>query len=317
MRNRSFAILSSGIILSAAALVAFGEAAGAGRRFQSQQIATPPAQAPSQQSPQISTPLPQQPPLAIPQAPPHPTLAIVVLDAAHGGTDAGARGTTGINECDINLEFARNVKPALEAQGFRVVETREENEDPSFDERSAIANAQRGAVFITLHVSSTGTPGQVRVYSNESSAEPASVGLGPGTAAGSPILQSDGSGSPVLTPSQVGNSGASSNLGTSSFPARNGMLPWDRAQESYKGASRRFAEIVQLELAGKFAGNSTAPFTAAVRQLRTIAAPSIAVEVSSVSVASRAQLTQMSHDLADAIARGVVAFKPAYEAGAR
>ncbi len=135
MRNRSFAILFSGIILSAATLMAFGGAAGARRPFQSQQITTPPAQAPSQQSPQISTPLPQQPPLAIPQAPPHPTLAIVVLDAAHGGTDAGARGTTGINESDIALEFARNVKPALEAQGFRVVETREENEDPSFDER--------------------------------------------------------------------------------------------------------------------------------------------------------------------------------------
>jgi N-acetylmuramoyl-L-alanine amidase len=316
VRNRSFAILFSGIILSAATLMAFGGAAGARRPFQSQQITTPPAQAPSQQSPQISTPLPQQPPLAIPQAPPHPTLAIVVLDAAHGGTDAGARGTTGINESDIALEFARNVKPALEAQGFRVVETREANEDPSFDERSAIANAQRGAVFITLHVSSTGTPGQVRVYSNESSAEPASVGLG-SSAAGSSILQADGSGSLPVATSQAGNPGASSNLGTSSFPARNGMLPWDRAQESYKGASRRFAEIVQLELAGKFAGNSTAPFTAAVRQLRTIAAPAIAVEVSSVSVASRAQLTQMSHDLADAIAHGVVAFKPAYEAGAR
>jgi N-acetylmuramoyl-L-alanine amidase len=315
VRNRSFAIFLSGLILSGTALVAVGEAVRAGQPFESDQQVNPPAQPPPQQSPQISTPLPQQPPLAIPQAPPHPTLAIVVLDAAHGGADAGARGATGINETDITLEFARNVKPALEAQGFRVIETREDNEDPSFDERSAIANAQRGAVFISLHVSSTGTPGQVRVYSNENSAEPMRALNAAGTSA---LPQPDGAiSSQTVPPAQITSVPPNINLSAGSFPARNGMLPWDRAQENYMGASRRFAEIVQLELAGKFAGNSTAPYTAAVRQLRTVAAPAIAIEVSSVSVASRAQLTQMSHDLADAIAHGVLSFKPVYETGAR
>ncbi len=310
MRNRPFAILSSALILIAAATLAFGVETGAGQPVaRQQQLANPPAAAPSQQNPQISTPLPQQPALAIPQAPPRPTLAVVVLDAAHGGSDAGARGATGINESDITLEFARNVKPALEAQGFRVVETRNANEDPSFDERSAIANAQRGAVFITLHVSSTGALGQVRVYSNEASAEPANAASVVGITGGAAGNGQQSAAAPTASPV--------TSFEAASFPARNGMLPWERAQSSYIGASRRLAEIVQVQLAEKFTGNSTAPYTAAVRQLRTVAAPAIAIEVSSVSVTSRAQLTQMSHDLADAIAHGVLAFKPVYEAGAR
>jgi len=76
----------------------------------------------------------------------------------------GARGTGGIHESDIVLEFAAQVRTALEAQGFQVVQTRQGNANPSFDDRSAMANAQRGAIFITVHIASTGTPGTARVY---------------------------------------------------------------------------------------------------------------------------------------------------------
>ncbi len=97
---------------------------------------------------------------------PRTGLNIVVLDPAHGGTDTGARGTGGIRESEIVLEFAAQVRRALEAQGFQVVQTRLANENPSFDDRSALANAQTGAVFVTLHISSTGLPGTARVYVN-------------------------------------------------------------------------------------------------------------------------------------------------------
>jgi N-acetylmuramoyl-L-alanine amidase len=83
----------------------------------------------------------------------------VVLDPAHGGTDLGARGTGGIHESDIVLEFAAQVRTALESQGFQVVQTRQGNANPSFDDRSAMANAQRGSIFVTLHIASTGGRG--------------------------------------------------------------------------------------------------------------------------------------------------------------
>ena len=51
---------------------------------------------------------------------------------------------------------------------------------------------------------------------------------------------------------------------------------------------------------------------AAVRQLRTTAAPAIAVEISSVVVENRADLDRMAPGVADAIATGVATFRPSY-----
>jgi len=194
-------------------------------------------------------------------------LNVVVLDPAHGGTDPGARGTGGIRESEIILDFAIQVRRALELQGFQVVQTRQGNENPSFDDRSATANAQRGAVFVTLHISSTGLPGTVRVYVNSD-----------------------------LPPAADSN----------------GLIPWDRAQAPFLGLSRTFGDLVQGFLAQRFKGSPETSQTASVRQLRTIAAPAIAVEISSVIVEDRAELDRMAPGVADAIARGAAAFKPSY-----
>ena len=194
-------------------------------------------------------------------------LNIVVLDPAHGGTDSGARGTGGIQESDITLEFAAETKHALEQQGFQVLQTRQGNENPSFDDRSAIANAQHAAVFITLHIASTGIPGTVRVYVNSDLP-------------------------PVTT--------------------TNGFMPWDLAQGPYLGLSRKLGDLVQGMLTQRFKGSPDAAQTATIRQLRTTAAPAIAVEVSSVVVNDRTDLDHMAPGVADAIAHGVAAFKPLY-----
>jgi N-acetylmuramoyl-L-alanine amidase len=194
-------------------------------------------------------------------------LNIVVLDPAHGGTDPGARGTGGIRESEIVLDFAIQVRRALELQGFQVVQTRQGNEDPSFDDRSSTANAQRGAVFVTLHISSTGMQGTARVYVNSDLP-------------------------------QVADS--------------NGLVPWDRAQAPFLGLSKTFGDLVQGFLAQRFKGSPDAAQTASVRQLRTTAAPAIAVEISSVTVENRADLDRMAPGVADAIARGAAAFKPSY-----
>lgn len=206
---------------------------------------------------------PQQTSAATPRA----GLNVVVLDPAHGGTDPGARGTGGIRESDIVLDFAVQVKHALEGQGFQVILTRQGNDNPSFDDRSAIANAQLGAVFVTLHIASTGLPGTVRVYVN--SDLPATTDTG-------------------------------------------GMIPWDRAQMPFQGLSRKLGDLVQGLLAQRFKGSPNTAQTAAVRQLRTTAAPAIAVEVSSVVVDDKADLDKMAPGVADAIAIGVATFKPSY-----
>ncbi len=195
-----------------------------------------------------------------------------MLDPAHGGADAGARGTSGILESEVVMVFARAVREQLERQGVRVILTRQGNENPSFDDRSAVANGLRGALFISLHVSSTGPPGTARVYSLEP---------------------------------------------TGAFAERSGLILWDQAQERWAMSSRRLAELTQIQLAQRFRGSPDIPLAAPVRQLRTIAAPAIAVELSSVSVPDRKQLNDAAPMLAEAIARGVAAFRQSAESGGK
>jgi N-acetylmuramoyl-L-alanine amidase len=230
------------------------------------QTAQTPAPTPPEQTP---APIPSQ----APAPPPTHTLAVVVLDPAHGGADQGARGSSGISESDVVLSFARLLRISLEAQGLRVILTRAANEDPSFDDRSKTANAQRAAIFITLHVSSTGQPGTVRVYSEL-----------PGNLSAAP---------------------------------RAGLIPWDRAQAGSLDLSRRLAELIQIQMAQRFHGSPETPLLAPVRQLRTVAAPAVAIEISSVSLTDRGPLDQMGPALADSVARAVAAFRIIYESGGK
>jgi len=214
---------------------------------------------------------------ATPEPPPRKSLAIVILDPAHGGADSGARGSSGLAESDVVLSYARLVRISLEAQGLRVILTRQSNDDPSFDDRSKMANAQRGSIFLTLHVSSTGKPGTVRVYSLPQPPVTQDLALSP----------------------------------------RVGLLSWDRAQYNFIDQSRRLAELIQIQMAQRFRGSSETPFEAPVRQLRTVGTPAVAIEVSSVSVPDRSALDQMGPGLADGIARAVAAFRTIYESGGR
>ena len=56
---------------------------------------------------------------------PTPPRWLVILDAGHGGFDAGASGTaTGVKESELNLQVALLVRDALEDAGVQVVMTR-------------------------------------------------------------------------------------------------------------------------------------------------------------------------------------------------
>ena len=236
--------------------------------------APPPQQQAQPQAPQQSQLPPQsQPPPAEQPPAPRNALGVVVLDPAHGGADTGARGASGLTESDVVLGLARLVRISLEAQGLRVVLTRQAAEDPSFDDRSKIANAQRGAIFISLHVSSTGPPGAVRVYSLPQRA-------------------------PAADPA----------------PARPGPIHWEEAQLPYLDLSRNLAAAIQTRMARLFRGSPDSPPAAPVRQLRNVAVPAVAIEISSVSVPDRTLLDRMAPVFADSLARGVADFRPMFEA---
>ena len=297
--------MKKGLLLGVLILCAFfcaraGVDAQPQQSLSSQSAQNPPAQKqPPVQSPQTppsqnGTVTPQQPPGVTQQAPvlqpaPPETLHTVVIDPGHGGADTGSRGSTGLAEKDIVMDLAREIGAALRAGGYNVVLTRIADVDPSLDERAAVANAQKDAIFISLHVGSAGPAGTVRTYTY----------LFPSISA------------PPLSP-------ASFLSATSTPPAAPpaNFVPWRMAQERFLPQSRKLGDLIQVEVAQKFKGSPEISANVPVAVLRSVTAPAVAVEISNIS-AGQQSLEDMVPDLAAGIARAVTAYKSVYPPGGK
>lgn len=80
----------------------------------------------------------------------------IVLDAGHGGHDAGARGVYGY-EKDFALKMANVLKGELTRRGFKVVMTRTTDTFITLGGRVAVANATPNSIFLSLHFNSGGS----------------------------------------------------------------------------------------------------------------------------------------------------------------
>jgi len=244
------------------------------------QQTAPPQQSPSQPgAPAASTPPRQsEPGQTSPPTPPVRVGPVVVIDPGHGGTDTGARGASGLVEKEVVFQMAKILRAELERLGYRAVMTRNDDSNPSYEDRAATANTFRDAIFISLHVSSTGTIGSARSYFYQFPA-----------------------------PFPTADSTQAANAPTRGFGT---AIPWEEAQRPFTEQSRRLANLVQIELARRFTTSPNAPTPVAVRNLRSVAAPALAVEMSSVSVSDPIALTSLLGPLAASIAKGIAAFRP-------
>lgn len=100
------------------------------------------------------------------------TYTTVIIDAGHGGEDGGASSKSGLVEKNINLELAFIMKEKLEAQGVKVILTRDEDKllyDRSVDfhgrkkkldmaARLEIINNTEDCIFISLHMNAFSDP---------------------------------------------------------------------------------------------------------------------------------------------------------------
>ena len=86
----------------------------------------------------------------------------VVLDAGHGGIDAGVTGKSGLKESDFNLDMAFRLKEKMEKEGFFVVLTRENekglcpDDEPKFKredmrKRKEIVQKTSPDLLISIH----------------------------------------------------------------------------------------------------------------------------------------------------------------------
>ena len=78
----------------------------------------------------------------------------IVIDAGHGGHDRGGGPGQRIPESPYVLDISRRLRTVLQAAGFRTVMTRDGDYFVSLGGRCAIANAQRDALMVSVHLNS-------------------------------------------------------------------------------------------------------------------------------------------------------------------
>jgi len=122
--------------------------------------APPPAQTPL-------PPVPAAPPAAAPQVAPR---FLVLLDAAHGGSDTGARLTPTLLEKDLTLDLADRLRSMLAARGIDVSTTRNSDVTLSADSRAEIADRTPFAACLLIHATATGSG--VHLYTSSLSPTP-------------------------------------------------------------------------------------------------------------------------------------------------
>jgi N-acetylmuramoyl-L-alanine amidase len=176
---------------------------------------------------------------------PQPVLPSVVLDAGHGGEDTGARSRDGVNEKDLTLQLVERVRQGLvSTHKFRVVLTRVGDADPTFDQRDVTANSAHPVAFITFHAGNTGDLSPcAAVYTYSAKPEPPLPG---------------GDISSIFT-------------------------PWQSAQQKDLPQSEKLAEAVAEQFGQMTDLARSSSSTAPVRQLRSVDAPAIAVEVGTLA----------------------------------
>ena len=89
-------------------------------------------------------------------SPANASLRLIVLDPGHGGADTGARGLSGHVEKEWTLDVARHVANRLGDAGMRVLLTRETDSTTPLEGRPAFCLTHGGDVFVSIHFNSGG-----------------------------------------------------------------------------------------------------------------------------------------------------------------
>lgn len=81
--------------------------------------------------------------------------ATIVLDPGHGGSDSGALSTTGQEEKNYTLIFAKLVAKKLRSKGAKVIMTRDTDKTVSLYQRPQLAASSSANAFISFHFDSS------------------------------------------------------------------------------------------------------------------------------------------------------------------
>src|SRR6478672_10425727 len=79
------------------------------------------------------------------------TFTTVVVDAGHGGKDSGAYRRSGPPEKMVTLDVAQRLERRLRESQIKTVMTRDSDVFIELNDRVAMENAQKNAVFVSIH----------------------------------------------------------------------------------------------------------------------------------------------------------------------
>ena len=77
---------------------------------------------------------------------------VVVVDAAHGGSDTGTVSAAGNLEKDLMVILCNRLASLAEEYNIKAVQTRTADTDMATDERVAIADTAKADVFLSFHI---------------------------------------------------------------------------------------------------------------------------------------------------------------------
>jgi N-acetylmuramoyl-L-alanine amidase len=102
------------------------------------------------------------------------SFSTVVIDAGHGGHDPGGIPSNIIPEKGVALDVAKRVRAALADAGLRTVLTRSDDTFVPLATRVAIANAQKRAIFLSIHFNAATRRGAngIETYYGSAGAKP-------------------------------------------------------------------------------------------------------------------------------------------------
>jgi len=75
----------------------------------------------------------------------------IIIDAGHGGGDAGAVGPKGAQEKDVTLAVAKRLQLRLTEMGYEALLTRDRDTFVSLEDRARFANKNQGDLFVSVH----------------------------------------------------------------------------------------------------------------------------------------------------------------------
>ncbi len=243
-------------------------------------------------------------PAPAPEAPiplaPAPAPRAVVIDAGHGGDETGAIGPGNVVEKDITLDIASRLSAILARDpAVRPVLTRTTDTIVSLDERAAIANHEKAAVFVSIHANSSRAPGA-------HGSETYYLSLGATDPVSAAVARDENTAAPTAGPA-----------GEASAPADLDFILWDMAQSAHLKESSALAESTQNELNTLLHTENRGIKQAPFRVLVGATMPAILVETAFISnpeEAKKLATPDFRQSIAEAIARAIASYLQSHPA---